>query len=396
MKTLVVVAAGAADRPVADLGGRTPLEAAALPVLRRLAADGRVGHVLPAPPGMRAEEGAFALALFGLDPRAYGDLGGALDAAAYDIPVGSLDQVFRLALVTADGDTMYDATAGHISREEAALLLGALADACQDEDLAFVPGGGWRNVLLWRGARDLRVATLPPTEVVGRSLRAALPKGTGIGRLLSVIERSGDVFATHEVNELRRDLGENAATHIWPWGPGVALPVPSFEERTGLKGACVGVHPSVVGAARLQGLTVPRVEGATGLPDSNLRAKADAALALLATHDVVLLHVDGLAAASHARDFVAKVETLERIDSYVLGTALRHLELVPDSRLLFVAGEGVSVETGRHLEDPVPFVLYRPGERWPGRAEPTEVGAREGGLEVGRAHELLDFVLHLS
>lgn len=395
MKTLVVVAAGAADRPVADLGGRTPLEASATPVLDRLAREGRVGQVTPAPPGMRPEEGAFALALFGLDPREFGDLGGVLDAAAYDIPVGSLDQVFRLALVTADADTLYDSTAGHIGREEAALLLAALADACQDDDLAFIPGGGWRNVLVWRGARDLRVATLPPSEVVGRSLRAALPKGTGIGRLLAAIERSADVFGAHEVNELRRDLGENAASLIWPWGPGVALPVPAFRERVGRSAACVGAHPSVLGAARLQGVTVRAVEGATGLPDTNLRAKADAALDLLATHDVVFLHVDALAAASHARDFVAKVETLERLDGYVLGTVLRHLEGVPGSRLLFVAGEAVSVETGRHLDDPVPFVLHEPGSRWPGRAAFSEVAAREGGLSVTHAHELLDFVMHL-
>lgn len=396
MKTLVVVAAGAADRPVADLGGRTPLEAAAMPVLARLAREGRVGHVAPAPAGMRPEEGAFALSIFGLNPRVYGDLGGALDAAAFDVPVGSLDQVFRLALVTADADTVYDATAGHIGREEAVLLLGALAQACQDEDLAFIPGAGWRNVLLWRGARDLRVATVPPTEVVGRSLSAALPKGTGIGRLLAAIERSADVFATHEVNELRRDLGENAATLIWPWGAGVSLPVPAFHERTGLSAACVGVHPSVVGAARLQGLPVAAVEGATGLPDTNLRAKAEAALEQLANHDVVFLHVDALAAASHARDFVAKVQTLERLDAYVLSPAVRHLEQVPGSRLLFVAGEAVSVETGRHLEDSVPFVLFEPGSRWPGRGAFTEVEVRESGLEVARAHELLDFVLHLG
>ncbi len=395
MKTLVVVAAGAADRPVADLGGRTPLEAAATPVLDRLAREGRVGHVVPAPEGLRPEEGAFALALFGLDPRVYGDLGGTLDAAAFDVPVGSLDQAFRLALVTADAETVYDPTAGHVGREEAALLLGALAEACQDDDLAFVPGAGWRNVLVWRGARDLRVVTVPPTEVVGRSLSAALPKGTGIGRLLAAIERSADLFARHEVNELRRDLGENAATLIWPWGPGVSLPVPSFRERTGLSAACVGVHPSVVGAARLQGLPVVRAEGATGLPDTNLRSKAEAALEQLAGHDVVFLHVDALAAASHARDFVAKVETLERLDAYVLGPALRHLEQVPGSRLLFVAGEAVSVETGRHLDDPVPFVLVEPGARWPGRGEFSEVQAREGGLAVARAHELLDFVLHL-
>lgn len=393
MKTLVVVAAGAADRPVADLGGRTPLEAAATPVMDRLAREGRVGHVAP---GVRPEEGGFALSLFGLDAREHGDVGGALDAAAYDIPVGSLDQVFRLALVTADRETMFDATAGHVGREEAALLLGALADACQDDDLAFIPGGGWRNVLLWRGARDVRVTTVPPTEVVGRSLAAALPRGTGIGRLLAVIERSADVLPPHEVNDLRRDLGENPATLVWPWGPGVSLPLPAFRERTGLAGACVGVHPSFVGAAKLQGLTVRPVEGATGLPDSNLRAKTDAALALLETHDVVFLHVDGIAAASHARDFVAKVEALERLDGYVLGAALRHLEGLPGSRLLFVAGEAISVETGRHLVDPVPFVLVEPGTRWPGRPDFTEVGVRENGIEVARAHQLLDFVLHLA
>jgi len=395
MKTLVVVAAGAADRPVAELGGRTPLESAATPHLDRLAREGRVGHVTPVPEGFRPEEGAFALALFGLDPREHADLGGALDAAALDLPLGSLDQAFRISLVTADRETIHDPTAGHISREESALLLGALADACQDEDLAFVPGPAGRGVLLWRGARDLRVATLPPTEVVGRSLKAALPRGTGIGRLLAVIDRSREVFEPHEVNELRRDLGENPATLLWPWGPGVAHALPAFRERVGMSAAFVGVNPTMLGTARLLGLTTRPVEGATGLPDSNLRAKIDAALALLEAHDLVVLHVDGLAAASHARDFVAKVETLERLDGYVLGTALRHLERVPGSRLLFVAGEAVSVESGRHLPDPVPFVLYESGVRWPGRADFTEVGARAGGLEVARADQLLDFVLHL-
>jgi 2,3-bisphosphoglycerate-independent phosphoglycerate mutase len=259
--------------------------------------------------------------------------------------------------------------------------------------MAFVPGPAGRGVLLWRGARDLRVATVPPTEVTGRSLPAALPRGTGIGRLLAVIERSRDVFGAHEVNELRRDLGENPATLAWPWGPGVATPLPSFAARTGRSAALVGVNPSVVGAARLQGLTVRAAEGATGLPDSNLRAKADLALALLEQHDIVFLHVDGLAAASHARDFVAKVETLERLDAYVVGTALRHLEALPGSRLLFVGGEGVSVESGRHLTGPVPFALWESGKPWSGRTDFSEVAAVAAGLAVARAHQLLEFVL---
>ena len=64
MKTFVVVAAGAADRPLEELGGRTPLEAAATPVLDRMACDGRLGRLVPAPKDVRPEEGAFALGLF--------------------------------------------------------------------------------------------------------------------------------------------------------------------------------------------------------------------------------------------------------------------------------------------------------------------------------------------
>jgi 2,3-bisphosphoglycerate-independent phosphoglycerate mutase len=394
MKTLVVVASGAADRPLEELGGRTPLEAAATPVMDRLAEEGRLGRLVPVPEGLRPEEGAFALALFGLDARSYGDVGGALDAAAYDVPVGSLDQAFRLALVTADRETMFDATAGHVTREEAALLLASLTKALADPSFVFLPGDGWRNVLVWKGARDVRTRTVPPFEVVGKSLKHALPRGTGIGRLLAAMERSLEVLGPHEVNELRRDLGENPATMVWPWGPGVSIPLPSFEARMGLSAAVVAVHPSVVGAARLQGIRVTRPEGATGLPGSNLRAKTDAALDALESHDLVFLHVDACAAASHARDFVGKVEALERIDGYVLGPAVRRFEGNAKGRILFVGGEAVSTETGRHLADAVPFVVHGPGLHGHGRAGFTEVAARDAGFEVERAHELLDFVVH--
>jgi 2,3-bisphosphoglycerate-independent phosphoglycerate mutase len=395
MKALVVVAAGAADRPLEELGGRTPLEAARTPTLDRLATEGRMGRVHPAPANVRPEEGAFALSLFGLDPLSYPDVGGLLDAAAFDAPVGSLDQAFRLALVTADRDTIHDATAGHVSRDEGRLLLRAFSDQLSDPDLTFVPGDGWRNVLLWRGARDVRVKTVPPFEVVGRSMRAAMPRGTGVGRLVALIERSLESLQGHEVNELRRDLGENPATMVWPWAPGVATAIPAFEVRTGVRAGLVAANPSFVGAARLQEISVASVEEATGRADTNLRAKTDAALALLESKDLVWLHVDALAASSHARDFAGKVEGLERLDAYVLAPALRALESV-GGRLVVVAGEAVSCETGRHLADPVPFVISEKSARSHRSAQFTEIAARDGGFEVTRAHELLDFILHLA
>lgn len=396
MKTLVVIAAGAADRPLEELGGRTPLEAAATPTLDQMARDGRLGRLVPTPGGLRPEEGAFALGVFGLDPLSYGDIGGALDAAAFDVPVGSLDQAFRLALVTADGETIFDPTAGHVGHDEAAMLLETLSAKLGDPELTFQAGDGWRNVLLWKGARDVRIDTVPPYEVVGKGLAAALPRGTGIGRLLAAMERSTEILGNHEVNELRRDLGENPATMIWPWGPGVSIPLPEFEARTGASAAFVGMHPGFRGAASLQGIPSFRPEGATGLPGTRLRAKTEKALELLAAHDLVFLHVDALAAASHARDFVAKVESLERIDGYVLGLAMRAVEDGLPARVVVIAGEAVSAESGRYLADPVPFAIWGAGVRSHRRAGFSEVAAREAGFQVEQAHELLDFLLHLS
>lgn len=395
MKTLVVVAEGAADRPLEDLGGRTPLEAAATPCLDRLAREGRLGRLTCAPGSMRPEEGAFALSLFGLDPAAFPDVGATLDAAAFDVPVGSLDQAFRLSLVTADGNTILDPIAGHIRRDEAALLLESLSEALDDPSFLLRPGDGPHNVLVWKGARDVRVETVPPAEVVGRGLRAALPRGTGTGRLLSAIERSASVLERHEVNDLRRDLGENPATLMWPWGPGVTSPLPAFTARTGASAAFVGVAPAAAGAARLTGVPVLRPDGATGLADTNLRAKTDAALEALRTHDVVWLHVDALRACSESRDFVAKVTTLERLDGYVVGPALRAVEEGLPARLVVIGGPTVSAESGRTLADPVPLALYGPGVRGHRRGAFTEVASRDAGFAVDRAHELVDFLLHL-
>ena len=159
MKTIVVIAAGAADRPMEDLGGRTPLEAATTPHLDTLARRGRLGRVTPASKGLAAEEGAFALSLFGLDPREYHEIGAVLDAATLGVTVGSLDQAFRLSLVTADDHTLYDPRAGGIRREEAAQLLEALAGDFGDEVFEFTRETGVKTY--WSGVAPATYASIP-------------------------------------------------------------------------------------------------------------------------------------------------------------------------------------------------------------------------------------------
>jgi 2,3-bisphosphoglycerate-independent phosphoglycerate mutase len=52
MKYIFLVPDGAADDPLPELDGKTPLEAARTPNLDSLAAKGKVGSVLTVPDGM--------------------------------------------------------------------------------------------------------------------------------------------------------------------------------------------------------------------------------------------------------------------------------------------------------------------------------------------------------
>jgi 2,3-bisphosphoglycerate-independent phosphoglycerate mutase len=135
--------------------------------------------------------------------------------------------------------------------------------------------------------------------------------------------------------------------------------------------------------------------GATGAAGTNLRGKADAALRALEACDLVFVHVDAPAATSLARDFVGKVETLERLDGYVLGPLLRAIEGGLAARLVVIGGEAAATETGRYLPDPVPFVIHGRGVRSTRRGAFSEVGARDAGFRVDQPHELLDFLLRL-
>ena len=61
--------------------------------------------------------------------------------------------------------------------------------------------------------------------------------------------------------------------------------------------------------------------GATGYLDTDYAAKGRYAVAALADHDLVCVHVEAPDEASHEGRADAKVEALERIDQHIVGAA---------------------------------------------------------------------------
>ncbi|HMK15900.1 MAG TPA: phosphoglycerate mutase, partial [Methanomicrobiales archaeon] len=100
MKTLLVLGDGMADEPLAELGGRTPLEAARTPNFDRVAREGACGMLRTIPPGCEPGSDIANLSILGYDPRKYYTGRGPLEAASRGIALGKGDITYRCNLVT--------------------------------------------------------------------------------------------------------------------------------------------------------------------------------------------------------------------------------------------------------------------------------------------------------
>src|ERR1700757_2993396 len=128
VKYAIIIPDGCADEPQESLGGKTPLQAAQIPNMNRLAQLGVVGQSNNVPAGLTPASDVATLSLFGYDPLVVYTGRAPLETVAMGIPLGSKDWAIRCNLVTVEQGVMRDFTAGHISSEEGRELIKALQE----------------------------------------------------------------------------------------------------------------------------------------------------------------------------------------------------------------------------------------------------------------------------
>jgi len=402
MKTFILLPTGIADVPVAALDGCTPLQAANTPFLDRLAPGARVGLVRQVPAGMRNASEVAVLSVLGYDPRRTPVSRGGVEAAGMGVELEADDLAFRLNFVSTFRGHLVDFNAGHIGNVDARLLVEALQRelggqrAMGGQSISFHAGLGYRNLLVLRGGRALRIETVPPQEVQGHALADYLPYGPDAGPLVELCERAAAVLAAHDVNRVRVDLHENPADRIWPWGAGGRTELEPFELRTGRRLAVIAAVPLVKGLGALMGGDVPHVQGATGWYDTDWAGKTRAALAALEDHDVVVLHLAAANEACHETDVRLKIRVIEEIDRFVVGPLLHELRARGDARLLLTTDHMTSTVERERSTEHVPFLAWGPGLPAGRAARFTEADAAAGDLRVEEGHALLEYVLEGS
>lgn len=397
MKTVVLVCDGMADEPVEQLGGRTPLEAAKHPRMDALAQEGKVGLARTIAPGFVPASDVGNMCILGYDPRKYYSGRGPLEAANMGVELEEGDVAFRCNLVTVDGDTLVDYSAGHISSEESKALIGFVAQKLGGPTLRFYPGIQYRHLAVFRDpalSMDLlKTVCSPPHDIMGWKVSEHWPTGPAAKSLIGLMEESRKILPGHEVNQVRVDLKENPGNMIWFWGQGTKLRVPTFTERWKVTGSVISAVDLVKGAGRLAGLEVLEVSGATGYYNTNYVGKAKAALKSLKKHDFVFVHVEAADEAGHNGDLRQKITAIENFDRHVVGTIVEGLKGLGDVRILVIPDHPTPVARRTHTADPVPFLVWGKGILPDTVNSFGETQAKDSGWLVEDAHEILPRLL---
>ena len=391
MKYILLVPDGAADEPLADLDGKTPLEVARTPFLDELARAGLVGAVQVTPPEMYPGSDAANMALLGYDPNRYYTGRGPIEAAAMGIPMDAKDVAFRCSLISTDGETLLDYSAGHISTEESRPLIELANQKLGTRALTLFPGVSYRHILRWHDG-PTEVQTAPPHENMGKRLAEITPQGDGETKLRAFIEDSLNLLDDLPFNRRRRAEGKPPANTLWPWSPGRTPQLPSFFQRRAVTGAVIAAVDVVRGLGRLTGLEIVSVPGATGYFDTNYRGKARAALDALQRHDFVWIHVEAPDEAGHLGSIDEKIRALENIDREVVGTLLDGMKQFDDFRFLCVPDHKTPIETRGHTVGPVPYLLFdsRKPIRGGGRLPYDERALADVRSVLPEGHRLID------
>ncbi len=382
-KSVIFLGDGMADEPLAELGGRTPLQAAATPAMDRIAREGRSGTLLTLPAGFPTSSDVANMSVLGCDLAREMCGRGPLEAASRGIPLGPHDVCFRVNLVTLDAEgILRDFSGGHIAQKEAEESIRLLNAALATSQIRFHSGVSYRNLLILSGAEfNDRVDCEKPDDNQGNRLNDHLPRS---------IDASGS--ATQQqllvlIGRAREVLKGRAANAIWPWSGGRAGALHRIDERFGIRAAVISAVDVINGLGRCMGMDVIPVSGATGYIDTNYEGKADAAIAALAEYDFVYVHVEAIDEVSHAQDLKLKLQAIEDFDRRLVARVMAGAPA--GTTFVVLPDHPVPLATGRHTRTPVPVAVWQPGRSPDAVMTFDEVAAPQGDLGAMQGAELM-------
>ena len=366
MKHIIILGDGMSDEPLADYGGKTPLQMAKKPYIDLLAKNGQTGRLITVPDSMHPGSEIANMAVLGYDVEKVFEGRGVLEAASMGIELKHGDLGLRCNLITIENEKIKNHSAGHISNEEALELIHFLDKKLGTENVKFYPGVSYRHLLVVKnGLKNMHCT--PPHDVMGTPFRDVLIKSNSVEaqktvNLLNELNlQSQKLLENHPVNLKRKDEGKDPANSIWPWSPGYKPTMPTLNEMYGIKSsAVISAVDLIHGIGVYAGMKVIHVNGATGLYNTNYEGKAKAAVEALKDNDFVYLHIEASDEAGHEGNVELKTKTIEYLDQRVVKYILEETKKMDEEvAIAILPDHPTPCALKTHTREPVPFIIYK-------------------------------------
>lgn len=399
MKGIIMIIDGMADRPLEELGDKTPLEAAKTPNMDRMAQLGVNGIMDSIKPGIRPGSDTAHLSILGYDPYTVYTGRGPFEAAGVGVKVLPGDIAFRCNFSTATEEGIItDRRAGRI-RDGTDKLVDTLNSMELEEniEIIFKESTGHRAVLVLRGEGLSDQISDADPKYDGKKFKKVVgldgsPEAERTAAVLNkVIKKSYELLVDHPVNLKRLEDGKNPANITLPRGAGAVPNAEPFNEKYGIKSACIAETGLIQGIAQIAGMDVIEVEGATGGIDTNLDNITSSILKNASLHyDFILINIDGADEAGHDGNLNEKVEFIEKVDD-VIGKVME----IEDVYFILTADHSTPISVMDHTGDPVPLVIKGPDLRVDNVNKFNERAAASGGLCRIRGNDIMNILMDL-
>ncbi len=397
MKILFIIIDGLGDKPISKLGNKTPLEAAKTPNMDFLAKNGICGLAQPFLfPGEKepTSEGTH-IALFGYKDHFLGR--GFYEAVGVGIKMKKDDIAFRVNFGTVDKNfKILDRRAGRIEKTQD--LIKALNKIKIKGVKFFVKKSlSHRAVLVISSKKHKlseKVGEGDPYET-GLKIKKIVPlnktkEAKFTAEILNeYLKKAYQVLEEHPLNKKRKSQGFLVANYILIRRPGKMKAVPSFKKRYRLKAACIAGAGLYKGIAKVLGMDIKEIKGATGSIKTNFKNKVAAVKKAFTRYNFIFLHIKAVDIFSHDGDFQAKKRFIEKIDN-----AFKPLLDLKNTLIIITADHSTCTELKHHCKELIPILIY--GKNKDSVLEFSEKACQKGKLGKIKQDRVMAKILSLE
>ena len=376
-KLALVVMDGVGDIATREQGYLTPLEAAATPNLDKLAKDSAQGRLIPIAPGITPGSGPGHLGLFGYDPLQFQVGRGVIEALGLGLELKGGDVAARANFCTLDAKGIVtDRRAGRIDTsvcEELCALLAQKVKKVGDAEVTIKAGKGHRFVVIFRG----KGLEGPLTDADPHREGLPIPAAEAVDAKSAKQKKAAKLVGEFYKAALPIIAQKKPANGFLMRGIAHQPEIPLFQDRYGLRPACIAVYPMYKGLAQLVGM--PKLEGPQTIAEQFERYLAE-----YDKYDYFFIHFKYTDMYGEDGNFAAKKKAVEEFDA-----ALPILMRKQPDVLVITGDHSTPCAMKGHSWHPQPVMIHSSCSGSDKLERFTETGANSGSLGIFEAKHLI-------